>query len=342
MKIPKVSVIIPIYNVEKFLPQCVDSVREQTLKDIEIILVDDESPDQAPQLCDKYAAEDNRIKVIHKKNSGLGYARNSGLDIATGEFVSFIDSDDFIAPTMLEWLYNTAKKYDADEVRSGTIFYENGKLTERKDVEQTTIFRGVEEIKTFVFDLLAPKPEEKRDVKYIQSVWLALHSREIIEKNRVRFTSERETLSEDIVFDIELFPKMNCIVCVPECFYHYRMNPASLSHTYSMKRYTKNYSFFHVIKDLMDKMYLEEDYRLHYQRLQFLYLRNSISGIIHSQVPILIKYRNVKEILHDKLWQDLLCTYPYYRMDLRHRWYFTLLKHRLVLCTMIVNRFFLG
>ena len=94
---PKVSIIIPVYNVEKYLERCVESVRRQTLKDIEIILVDDKSPDKCPAMCDDYALIDDRIKVVHKdKNEGLGFARNTGLEVATGDYVAFVDSDDFI------------------------------------------------------------------------------------------------------------------------------------------------------------------------------------------------------------------------------------------------------
>lgn len=107
---PKVSVVVPIYNTEPYLERCMQSLLSQTLKDIEIILVDDGSPDCSPKMCDEYAQKDSRIKVIHKRNAGLGYARNSGLEIATGEYVAFIDSDDYIAPNMYEKLYNTAKK----------------------------------------------------------------------------------------------------------------------------------------------------------------------------------------------------------------------------------------
>ena len=92
----KVSIIIPVYNVEKYLDKCIQSAINQTLQDIEIILVDDESPDNCPQMCDDYAKRDGRIKVVHKKNGGLGFARNSGLEIATGEYVTFLDSDDFV------------------------------------------------------------------------------------------------------------------------------------------------------------------------------------------------------------------------------------------------------
>ena len=93
---PKVSIIVPCWGVEKYLDRCVESLVNQTLKDIEIILVDDESPDRVPVMCDDWAKKDSRIRVIHKKNGGLGFARNSGLDIATGEYVTFCDSDDYI------------------------------------------------------------------------------------------------------------------------------------------------------------------------------------------------------------------------------------------------------
>ena len=107
MNRPKISLIVPCYNVERYLDTCVKSLVEQTLEDIEIILVNDLSPDRVPEMCDKWASNDRRVKVIHKKtNEGLGYARNSGLDIATGEYVAFIDSDDYVDTKMYEMLYN--------------------------------------------------------------------------------------------------------------------------------------------------------------------------------------------------------------------------------------------
>ena len=111
---PKVSVIVPCWGVEKYLDRCVESLVNQTLKDIEIILVDDESPDRVPVMCDDWAKKDSRIRVIHKKNGGLGFARNSGLDIATGEYVTFCDSDDYIEQEAYETMYNEAKKEDLD------------------------------------------------------------------------------------------------------------------------------------------------------------------------------------------------------------------------------------
>lgn len=109
-----VSVIIPVYKVEDYLCECVDSVINQTYKDLEIILVDDGSPDRCPTLCDEYALKDSRVKVIHKENGGQSSARNAGIDIAAGEYFVFIDSDDVISPTMIEQLLFATEQYNAD------------------------------------------------------------------------------------------------------------------------------------------------------------------------------------------------------------------------------------
>lgn len=124
---PKVSIIVPVYKVESTLNRCVDSIRKQTLEDIEIILVDDGSPDNCPRMCDDLAIIDERIKVIHKTNGGLGYARNSGNKIASGEYIAFIDSDDYIEPNMMQRLYDFASKKNCDVVYGGYNIIREGK-----------------------------------------------------------------------------------------------------------------------------------------------------------------------------------------------------------------------
>lgn len=114
MPAPLISVIVPVYNVEKYLDRCVQSIVDQTYKNLEIILVDDGSPDNCGTMCDAWAAKDSRIKVIHKKNGGLSDARNAGLAVATGEYIGFIDSDDWIAPQFYEELYNAIVQYGCD------------------------------------------------------------------------------------------------------------------------------------------------------------------------------------------------------------------------------------
>ena len=116
-----ISVIVPIYHVEQYLEQCIQSIRNQTYKNLEIILVDDGSDDQCPQICDKHAREDKRIKVIHKKNAGQDSARKMGMSIASGNYIGYVDGDDWIEPVMYEKLLDYAHQYEVDVVESGAI-----------------------------------------------------------------------------------------------------------------------------------------------------------------------------------------------------------------------------
>lgn len=139
-----VSVIVPIYNVETFLERCLNSIVKQSYTNLEIILVDDESPDNCGDICDRWAERDNRIKVIHKKNGGLGFARNSGLDIATGEFVAFVDSDDYITYDFIEKYVNHMILEDADLVIGGlTRKFIDGSEIKKQVTDSTVIVEKI-------------------------------------------------------------------------------------------------------------------------------------------------------------------------------------------------------
>lgn len=177
----KVSVIVPCYGVEAYLDRCMASLLTQTLDDIEIIMVDDGSPDRVPFMCDDYAKKDSRIKIIHKENGGLGYARNSGLDLATGEYVVFIDSDDYIESDAFEKMYNEAKRSQADAVFSG--FYiqnKQGLWEEHIENSESKIMVGTE-IDEFKLGMIACAPYEKAERYFWVSVWHALYKRDLIE-----------------------------------------------------------------------------------------------------------------------------------------------------------------
>ena len=142
---PLISVIVPIYNVEKYLDRCVDSIINQTYKNLEIILVDDGSPDNCPQMCDDYAKKDSRIKVVHKENGGLSDARNVGMEVATGEYVSFIDSDDYISLDFYETLLETIVDNDSDIVECGVVkFYEDNSFDKYSDDLKVTNYDTVD------------------------------------------------------------------------------------------------------------------------------------------------------------------------------------------------------
>lgn len=133
MNIPLISVIVPVYNVEQYLSKCVDSILGQTYTNLEVILVDDGSPDNCGRICDEYAAKDNRVKVIHKENGGLSDARNAAIEVAQGEFITFVDSDDFVSSDYVETLYELAEKHNSQmAVAWPETFQEGNEPTRRQ------------------------------------------------------------------------------------------------------------------------------------------------------------------------------------------------------------------
>ena len=188
----KVSVIVPVYNTEKYLDRCITSLVEQTLKDIEIILVDDGSKQKCREKCDAWVHKDERICVIHKKNEGLGYARNTGIEAAHGRYVSFVDSDDFIAPEMLQKLYERAEDTQAEIVIGGYYKkYDNGQ-EERfisEGIPERIIGPGVKKI--LLANMLGSPPDYYSDDYIGMSVWKNLYTRKILKNKDVRFPSER-------------------------------------------------------------------------------------------------------------------------------------------------------
>ena len=151
-KEPLISIIIPVYNVEKYLDKCIESVKNQSYKNIEIVLVDDGSPDKCPEMIDEYAKSDKRIRAIHKKNGGLSDARNEGLKNSNGEYITFIDSDDYISEDYVETLYNLIKKYNVK--LSGTahqVIYKDGNIITKK-AEKESVLTDKEALEKLLYD----------------------------------------------------------------------------------------------------------------------------------------------------------------------------------------------
>ena len=188
---PKVSVIVPVYNAEKYLERCINSLKNQSLEDIEIILVDDSSTDSSLEICSKMAEKDLRIKVIHTVNEGAGYARNAALEIATGEYIGFLDSDDFAEPDMFKTLYEKAVQYNSDLVMSGVLFVDGnmfskeGERIRKTYFDEDTHFETKEALKKLRMGIVGATPYDSDDSKYGMSIWKNLFRHEIIKKNNI-------------------------------------------------------------------------------------------------------------------------------------------------------------
>ena len=216
-KQPKVSVVVPIYGVEKYLNQCVDSILGQTLKDIEVILVDDGSPDKCPKIVDYYAKKDKRVVAVHQPNGGYAAAVNNGVKKATGEYIGIIESDDWIEPTMYEKLYNAITKNNADVSRCGFAIY-NSLKTEKHERNYTwgevnDMFRDMPD------GAFCPR-DHKQIFMYHSAIWSYLYKSDLIKSTPI---TDKARSYQDYPFMFEILAKIKKMTIVKELLHHYRM-----------------------------------------------------------------------------------------------------------------------
>lgn len=211
----KISVIIPMYKVEEYIGKCIESVIKQTYTNLEIILVDDGSPDKCGEISDEYAEKDSRIKVIHRKNGGLSAARNSGLDIATGDYVMFVDSDDYIHPRMMECMYATACNKKADIVVCDYAKVKEGEATPQ--LQETK--QVVEITKNNQLDYMLGKTKIIFTV-----VWNKLYRRELLQE--IRFPEGK--VHEDEFVTYKLLHKAKKVCYIKDVFYYYVQRTSSI------------------------------------------------------------------------------------------------------------------
>ena len=218
----KLSVIVPIYQVEDYLPRCLDSILNQTFHDFELILVNDGTKDNCPRIMEEYAAKDSRIKQIHKQNGGLSSARNAGLEIARGTYISFIDSDDFIAPELFEDALAAAQRADADLVlwnyqKTYDDRLEDAYLNMKDEVLDLTELG----LKSYFYQYWFP-------YKHGVEAWNKLYRRDIIQQNQLMFQPNNEILAEDTLFSAMYLMHTRKIAALSKPYYYYYMRSGSI------------------------------------------------------------------------------------------------------------------
>lgn len=236
-----ISIIIPIYKVEKYINECLDSILNQTYTKLEILLIDDGSPDESGLICDKYASKDNRIKVIHKKNEGVSSARNTGLDLSNGKYVCFVDADDFIEKNFCEKMLNTLKKHNADCVACG--YNRIYKRKKEKIIEK----EGYE----------LNKEEFLKKLLLVQSGLGFCHTkiwkRSVI--NEIRFNEDLK-VGEDALFCIEVGKNLEKFYMLNDSLYNYRYNENSV-----VREFDEHYVDKYLKAMKITKKYIERNYQ---------------------------------------------------------------------------------
>lgn len=222
----KISVIVPIYKVEKYIERCINSILHQTYGNLEVILVDDGSPDKCPEICDRFKEQDSRVKVIHKKNGGLSDARNAGIDLATGDYIAFVDGDDYISPEMYELMLTACKKNDAQMAMCGRhLVYEDGNLIDDRFILSDEVcFTGGDTVK----HLLTYDGCDS-------AAWDKLYLKILFEDIRYPVG----VMSEDYQVTARLMHKCSKIVHVGKALYYYVQRPESITkQAFTKQRYT--------------------------------------------------------------------------------------------------------
>lgn len=224
---PIVSVIIPVYKVEEYLTACVTSVLNSTIKDIEVILVDDGSPDRCPLICDRFAELDYRVKVVHKANGGLADARNEGLKIAQGKYIAFVDSDDLIRNDMLEILLKELINANADFIKSDFQSFKDDKEIKLKKTNYSVkLFSPQEAMKDFFYT-------EYSNIKPMKStVWDGLYKREMfLQSGKVILEFPEGKINEDTYIFPELILSADTIAHINVALYYYRIRENSITNS---------------------------------------------------------------------------------------------------------------
>ena len=243
-----VSVLVPVYNVDQYLAECLDSVLAQTYRQLEIIVIDDGSTDHSGRIADEYEKKDYRVKVIHQPNGGLSVARNTGLSVATGEYIAMADSDDWVAPNWIETQLDTIKKWDADVAVCGAeMVFENSRLhddlalvknfiTEYDDKKKLTLMQG-----------------EWSHSAFAQGhIWKKLIRRSCITDHKLEFISDRR-YCEDELFTLQVYKHTNRVAFNDKTLYFYRMRGTSLvSSSKSAFRWLMGRLFMHKTKLIND------------------------------------------------------------------------------------------
>lgn len=312
MKKILVTVVLPIYNVEPYLDRSIQSIVNQTYQNLEILLIDDSSSDNCPQKCDEWAKMDPRIRVIHKQNQGLGMARNTGIENANGEYIFFIDSDDWVEPNLIKSCIEASVNTGAD-----TVIYGNDLLNEKGSRLSVSVPNmpkktfTANEIKDFIIPCLAGPIKTGKEVYHMSaSAWSLMYSMNIIRKNHFRFVSEREIISEDIYSNLIYYQFVESLAVISEALYHYCLNnDQSLTRIYDPQRFTKNKLFYIKSLELCSNLGYTEQTKKNLSSPLMGNIIANIKQIIELNLPFKKRKEFVLDILNDEITEKIVSDY---------------------------------
>lgn len=331
---PLISVIIPCFNVENYLEQCINSVIGQTYSNIEIILIDDGSTDSTPVICDQFAQIDSRIHVIHKRNSGASQARNTGLEAAKGEYIMFVDGDDWIDHETCDAAIKEVCEHQPDVVIWSYV-------RELADHSKPRLVLGgekrryecgdVSELHRRLVGLYGAELAHPEHIDSFITVWGKLYRRNVLAD--YRFIDMSEIGTEDIFYNVQVFGNVRSAVYLPQCYNHYRKtNANSLSTVYTKKIFNRWKNLYRRIKEYLDENHLPDTY---YQALENRICLGFIglgTNLAESHETLRHKFCEMNIVLNDPIYRRAITGLDFTYLSVKWKLFFYFAKHRNILC----------
>lgn len=305
MFMPQVSIIVPVYNVEKYLRQCLDSIVNQTFKDIEIICVDDGATDNSGNILEEYASKDERVKVFHKENTGYGNTMNIGLDLASGEYIAIVESDDFADADMIEKMHQAITLSGSDIVKARHYDYRDGKDYLCDLIQE---FPKNEIINSDIYPNL---------VRLAHTIWSCIYRRDFLFENEIRFHETEGASYQDMSFAIQCWVKAKKVYLIENAFLHYRNdNPNSSMH--NPQKIFCVFDEYHWVEKMFDKYWKEHlekdrcfvrqkymDYFIHYNRVAMQYQYAFLLRFSEELERDLLQNRLIKSDFSPSVWEHM-------------------------------------
>ena len=316
---PLISVVVPVYNVEKYLRECLDSILAQTYQNIEVILVDDGSKDSSGVICDEYAQRHENFRVVHKENAGLGMARNTGLEYVKGEYVTFLDSDDWLEPDMIQQLYNGIVSQNVDVCKAGFRRVTNEKEVLFERSYQDEYYPGEYARLELLPRMIGSSPSQHDSIE--MCVCAVLYKVSHIKQHVLRFPSEREVISEDLVFNIDYMQYADGAYITSFLGYFYRVNWNSLTKSYRADRFEAVKHFYRVVYEKLENLGYNQSEIQRLQRLFFVYVRMCIAQEIpeRSHKTKADNLMKIKMMCNDDLVKTIIKNYPVEQLGLKQQ-----------------------
>lgn len=340
MASPKISVIVPVYNIELYIEKCIESLVSQLYQNIEIILVDDGTKDNSGKICDEYGKKDSRIKIIHKQNGGLSSARNAGLDIAAGDYILFVDGDDWIEEDYVEKcvskLNEAGEKVDLlitpyireykdrsikNKLFKDSIYFEKSLLKEK-------VFRRF-------FGLYREELKNASSIDDLSTAWGKFYKYEYCQD--VRFTDTKLIGTEDAWFNINVINKMDCAIYYDEVYYHYnKENQTSLVRSYNKYLFNGWKNLYAYMYDFIEKERLGGEY---YEALNNRIIVNIFSlvrNIFNSNLKVKEKKQLTLEVLNDEIYVKAFEDFEYSCLDFKWKIFYKCCQKKQLFCIYVL------